>query len=105
MLKGVQHGTVFGANHHREHLLIRRSASPFSANVQKDGTLVFAVKELVVVPVSLLVEAFIALVEMVDLVIECVGREVSHRHLEHLVGLCSANCAYERLHILLINYN
>lgn len=77
VLEGDEKSVVIGADHHWEHLSVGWSASPLTANVQEDGTVIL-VEVLVVVPVPLLVGALVVRIKVINLVLEVVRRVVLH---------------------------
>jgi len=80
VLKRDQKSAVLSSDHHRIHLLIRRSTSPFTANVKEDGSLgILASIELVVDPVSLLVGATVLFIEMINAILKPLSIIVLHR--------------------------
>lgn len=81
VLKGDEKRAMLSTHHHRVLLLVGRGARPLTANVEEDGGLrIFALVELIVIPVALLVGALVRSIEVVDFVIEPVRGVIVHRH-------------------------
>ena len=70
---------MVSTDHHREHLVIRRRARPFTTNVKENWALFFlSTIVLVVEPVSLFVGALVVLVKVVNLIVKFVRGVIGH---------------------------
>ena len=68
---------MVSAHQHREHLLVGRGTRPLSTDVQEHWPAIF-VKELIILPVSLLVGPLVVLGKVVNLVVVVVGGVLVH---------------------------
>ncbi len=67
-------------NHHWEHLCVRWCASPLATYVEENRTGGF-VEKFIIVPIPLLVDGLVLVVEVVNLVLKVVCGVILHRNL------------------------
>jgi len=91
MFDSDEESVVFSTDLEREHGSVRRSASPFSTDVEENGAGVSLVPELIIHPVSLLIGLVSVLAsEVIDLVREGELVKVIHADLEPFTsGSCT----------------
>ena len=80
---------MLGADHHWVHSFVGGCAGPLTTEVEKDGSLVLLAEVLVIVPVSLLVGALVALVRVIENLTEGFGGIVRHCHFQRVPRLDS----------------
>ena len=68
---------MIGTNKHREHFIVWRSARPFTTDIKEDWA-IFFVKEVIVVPVPLLISSVVFVIEMIDLILKIVSIILIH---------------------------